>query len=344
MGRRDKVNALNLTSKDYDGRPSTLCKGCGHNSISNQIQQIVWELSLPMTKVIKLSGIGCSSKSPAYFLGGSHGFNALHGRMPSVATGAMTANRDLVAIAVSGDGDTGSIGMGQFKHIVRRNVPMVYIIENNGVYGLTKGQFSATADVDQFNKYAGGTNTLPPIDLCYEAIISGCGFVARSFSGDKNQVQELLKAAINHNGTAVIDIISPCVTFNDHAESSKSYKWVQEYNDIINDVSYVPHQEEILVDYDEGESVMVKMHGGYVRLNKLAPGKHDPRDRAAAIRLLEENQDPADIITGLIYVNENQDNHNERINLPETPLVHLAQSDLRPSEAKLKEAMQSLHM
>ncbi|HLA43391.1 MAG TPA: thiamine pyrophosphate-dependent enzyme, partial [Aggregatilineales bacterium] len=206
MGQRGKTNIIGLEKKEYDGRTSTLCVGCGHNSISSQIVQTAWELGLDQHRIIKLSGIGCSSKSPAYFLGGSHGFNALHGRMPSVATGATTVNRDLIAIGVSGDGDTGSIGMGQYKHIIRRNVPMVYIIENNGVYGLTKGQFSATADKGQNNKYAGGINELPPIDMCYEAIISGAGFVARSFSGDKNQVQELLKAAIKHRGMAVLDI------------------------------------------------------------------------------------------------------------------------------------------
>lgn len=344
MGRREQTNILGLTKKDYDGAPSTLCVGCGHNSISNQIQQIAWELGLPQHQVIKLSGIGCSSKSPAYFMGGSHGFNALHGRMPSVATGATTANKDLIAIGVSGDGDTGSIGMGQFKHLIRRNIPMVYIIENNGVYGLTKGQFSATADQGQFNKYAGGINELPPIDLCYEAILSGCGFVARSFSGDKNQVQELLKAAVNYNGTAVIDIISPCVTFNDHETSSKSYNWVQEYNEIINDVSFVPEQEEIQVSYDEGESIMVKMHdGGYVRLSKLDE-KHDPRSREAAIMLLERNQDPDKIVTGLIYISENKKSSYDLMNLPDTPLAHLAASDLRPSQDKLAQAMASFRM
>lgn len=343
MGRRDQTNVLGLTKKDYDGSPSTLCVGCGHNSISNQIQQIAWELGLPQHQVIKLSGIGCSSKSPAYFLGASHGFNALHGRMPSVATGATTANRSLIAISVSGDGDTGSIGMGQFKHLIRRNIPMVYIVENNGVYGLTKGQFSATADQGQFNKYAGGINELPPIDLCYEAVISGCGFVARSFSGDKNQVQELLKAAVNHNGTALIDIISPCVTFNDHDTSSKSYSWVQEYNEIINDVSYVPEQEEILVDYEKGESIVVKMHGGHIQLSKL-DNTHDPRNRQAAINLLEANQDPDKIITGLIYISEDKKSSVDLMNLPETPLVHLANSDLRPSRERFADAMASFHM
>jgi 2-oxoglutarate/2-oxoacid ferredoxin oxidoreductase subunit beta len=341
MGRRGQENKLGLQLKDYDGRPSTLCVGCGHNSISSQIVQTAWELGIEQYRVVKFSGIGCSSKSPAYFLGGSHGFNALHGRMPSVATGALTVNRGLIGVGVSGDGDTGSIGMGQFKHLIRRNVPMVYIIENNGVYGLTKGQFSATTDIGQENKYAGGRNDMHPIDLCYEAIIGGCGFVARTFSGDKKQVQEILKAALNHNGLALIDIISPCVTFNDHEGSSKGYDWVKEYNEILNDITYVPEQEEITVEYEEGESIMVEMHGGHIRLNKLG-NEHDPRDRASAIQLLEAHQNPEDIITGLIYVNENQPNSYDISSLPETPLVHLGQSDLRPSREALEDAMRGL--
>lgn len=345
MGRRGQENALGLTKKDYDGRPSTLCVGCGHNSIASQIQSIAWELGLEQHNVIKLSGIGCSSKSPAYFMGGSHGFNALHGRMPSVATGAVTANKKLIAIGVSGDGDTGSIGMGQFKHVIRRNIPMVYIIENNGVYGLTKGQFSATADKGQSTKYADGgkINELAPIDLCYEALIGGAGFVARSFSGDKHQVQELLKAALAHDGLAVIDIISPCVTFNDHETSSKGYNWVKEYNDVINDFTYVPQMDDIEVDYAEGESTLVELHhGGYIRLNKL-DDSHDPTDRMAALRLLEENQDPNDIITGLIYINEKLKPGTELMELPDTPLVHLGTSELRPSKEAFESALKKFH-
>ena len=217
-----KTNMLGLEKSDYRARPSTLCKGCGHNSISQRILNVAWELGLDQTQIIKLSGIGCSSKSPAYWLGRSHGFNTVHGRMPSVATGAMVANRTLTAIAVSGDGDTGSIGIGQFKHAMRRNVPMVYIVENNGVYGLTKGQFSATSDKGQSLKYA-GVNQLPPLDLCFEAIAAGATFVARSFAGDARQVETLLKAAVSHHGIAMLDIISPCVTFNNQPSSSKSY-------------------------------------------------------------------------------------------------------------------------
>jgi 2-oxoglutarate ferredoxin oxidoreductase subunit beta len=341
MGSRGKTNVLGLEKKAYDGKDSTLCVGCGHNSISNQIVQIAWEMGLEQHNIIKLSGIGCSSKTPAYFLGGSHGFNALHGRMPSVATGATTVNRQLIAIGVSGDGDSGSIGLGQFKHCIRRSVPLVYIIENNGVYGLTKGQFSATADLNQNNKYAGGINNLPPFDLCYEAIIAGAGFVARSFSGDKKQVQELLKAAIAYRGLAVLDIISPCVTFNDHLGSSKGYEWVQEHQDVVNDFTFIIEKETIEVDYEN--SIMVQMHdGGYVRLSKL-DDKHDPRDRYAAIKLLEENQDPTNIVTGLIYIDEDKPNSYALMNLPETPLVHLGQSDLRPSREALASAMAELH-
>src|SRR5215207_3219504 len=246
-GKPTNINRIGLTQQEYRGGESTLCQGCGHNSITAQIIAAAYDLSLQPSQIIKVSGIGCSSKTPAYFLGASHGFNALHGRMPSVATGAITANRDLLAIAVSGDGDTGSIGMGQFKHVVRRNVPMVYIIENNGVYGLTKGQFSATADVGQKLKYA-GTNEMPPIDLCLEAIAAGAGFVARSFAGDAKQVRELLKSALNYEGTAILDIISPCVTFNNHEESTKSYPWGKANEDRLHDITFVPALEEIRVD------------------------------------------------------------------------------------------------
>src|SRR5579863_5544901 len=222
------VNLIGLTRNDYKGRASTLCAGCGHDTISARLMGVAYELSLRPSQVIKLSGIGCSSKTPAYFISQSHGFNGLHGRMPSQATGALLANHTLKAIGISGDGDTGSIGLGQYKHMVRRNVPLVYIIEDNGVYGLTKGQFSATADEGQKLKYA-GVNELPPIDLCMEALVADCSFVARSFSGDPKQVQALLKAAMSHGGTAVIDIISPCVTFNNHEESTKSYSYGRDH-------------------------------------------------------------------------------------------------------------------
>src|SRR4051794_5623677 len=321
-GRSEKLNLVGLEKSDYKGRPSTLCQGCGHDSISSQIINVAFELSLPPHKVIKMSGIGCSSKSPAYFLNRSHGFNALHGRMPSVVTGASVANRSLVPIAVSGDGDTGSIGIGQYKHILRRNVPMVYIIENNGVYGLTKGQFSATADVGQKLKYA-GVNELPPIDLCLEAIASGCGFVARSFSGDAKQVRELLKAAISFNGTAVIDIISPCVTFNNHEESTKSYPYGKAHEEPLHDITFVPKFEEITVDYEPGEEVTVKMHDGpSIRLKKL-DREYDPTNKTAAIQLLLEAEAKQNFITGLISFDEKRATIQDVLDLDEPPLAQL---------------------
>jgi 2-oxoglutarate ferredoxin oxidoreductase subunit beta len=288
-----------------------------------------------------MSGIGCSSKSPAYFLNRSHGFNALHGRMPSVVTGASLANRSLMPIAVSGDGDTGSIGMGQYKHILRRNVPMVYIIENNGVYGLTKGQFSATADVGQKLKYA-GTNELPPIDLCMEAIIAGCGFVARSFAGDAKQVRELLKAAINFDGTAVLDIISPCVTFNNHEESTKSYPYGKANEERLHDITFVPKFDEIQVDYEEGSTITVALHDGpAIQLKKL-DRDYDPKDKSGAIKLLMEAQATQEFITGLIYIDTAKATFQETLDLPETPLAQLGEDVLRPPREALDKLMAEL--
>jgi 2-oxoglutarate ferredoxin oxidoreductase subunit beta len=335
------MNLVGLEKGDYRGRPSTLCSGCGHDSISSQIISVAWELSLPPHKVIKMSGIGCSSKSPAYFLNRSHGFNALHGRMPSVVTGAGVVNRGLTPIAVSGDGDTGSIGIGQYKHLVRRNVPMVYIIENNGVYGLTKGQFSATADVGQILKHA-GTNELPPIDLCLEAIAADCGFVARSFSGDAKQVRELLKAAINFNGTAVIDIISPCVTFNNHESSTKSYPYGKANEEPLHDITFVPKREEITVDYEEGEDVFITMHDGQgIHLRKL-DREYDPTDKFTAIKMLLEAEAKQEFITGLVYYNEARGNLQDVLDLDSTPLVAMPESRLRPSKESLEKLMSAM--
>lgn len=335
------VNLIGLTRNDYKGRPSTLCKGCGHDSISARIISVAYDLSIKPTQVIKLSGIGCSSKTPAYFLNQSHGFNSLHGRMPSIGTGAMLANRTLTAIGVSGDGDTGSIGIGQFKHLVRRNVPMVYIVENNGVYGLTKGQFSATADEGQELKYA-GRNELPPIDVCLEALIADCGFVARSFAGDPRQVEALLKAALSHRGTAVIDIISPCVSFNDHEDSTKSYAWGKAHEEVISDFSFVPARSEITVDYQEGESVNVEMHdGSLLRLKKL-DNNYDPTDKYAAMRLLEDAHLKQEFITGLLYVNENRAAFTEVERLPEMPLAYLPEQKVRPSQDALNNLMRKM--
>jgi 2-oxoglutarate ferredoxin oxidoreductase subunit beta len=299
-------------------------------------------MSINPTQIIKMSGIGCSSKTPAYFLGRAHGFNGLHGRMPSMTTGATLANRDLIAIGVSGDGDTGSIGLGQFKHMMRRNVPVVYIVEDNGVYGLTKGQFSATADEGQKLKYA-GVNELPPLDLCLEAIIADCTFVARSFSGDPKQVQALLKAAILHGGTAVIDIISPCVTFNNHDESTKSYSYGKANEIALQEIMVVPKREEIMIeDYPEGSTVTVQMHdGSTIVLKKVGPD-HDPTDKIAALRLLEQAHMDQQFLTGLIYVEQNRKTLPELTNLPATPLSHLGEADLRPSREALAKVMAEL--
>ena len=309
MARIDRTNALGLDRKAYGGRKSTLCPGCGHDSISNQIITMAYELGIEQHKMIKMSGIGCSSKTPAYFLGQSHGFNAVHGRMPSVVTGALMANRELACVAVSGDGDTGSIGMGQFKHVIRRNVPFVYIIENNGVYGLTKGQFSATADEGQYLKYY-GKNEMPPIDLALEAVVAGATFVARSFSGDAKQVQTLLQAAIRHPGTAILDIVSPCVTFNNAETSTKSYPYGKDNEIPLHEIQilapdYVEEKEEIEVgDYEAGEIIEVDMHdGSIIRLKKL-DRDHDPRNRRQALDVLEQATREQLFLTGLIYYEE----------------------------------------
>ncbi|SRR5579875_379047 len=335
------VNVIGLTRQDYQGNPSTLCSGCGHNTISAAIVAAAYDIALRPTKVIKMSGIGCSSKTPAYFLNGAHGFNGLHGRMPSTATGALLANHTLKAIGVSGDGDTGSIGLGQFKHMVRRNVPMVYIIENNGVYGLTKGQFSATADLDQKLKYA-GVNELPPIDLCLEALVADCGFVARSFAGDRKQVEALLKAALSHRGTAVIDIISPCVTFNDNDDSTKSFAWGRQHEEVVSEFSFLPNRTEITVDYPEGSAIDVDMpDGSVVRLRKL-DNNYDPTDRYAAMRLVEDAHRKQEFITGLLYIDEERPSLEELERLPATPLARLDEATLRPSRETLAKLMSEL--
>jgi len=340
--RAPKLNAIGLEQTDYKGRESTLCNGCGHDSISSQIIKVCYDMAINPTQVIKMSGIGCSSKTPAYFLNRAHGFNGLHGRMPSMTTGATLANRDLIAIGVSGDGDTGSIGLGQFKHMMRRNVPVVYIVEDNGVYGLTKGQFSATADEGQKLKYA-GVNELPPLDLCLEAIIADCTFVARSFSGDPKQVQALLKAAILHGGTAVIDIISPCVTFNNHDESTKSYSYGKANEIALQEIMVVPKHEEIMIeDYPEGSTVTVEMHdGSTIVLKKVGPD-HDPTDKIAALRLLEQAHIDQQFLTGLIYVEQSRPTLPELTNLVATPLSHLGEADLRPPREALAKVMADL--
>ena len=342
MSARRNTNDIGLTKADYNGSPTTLCQGCGHNSISSQIITACYELNIQPWDIIKLSGIGCSSKSPAYFLGQSHGFNALHGRMPAVGTGALLANHHLMAIGVSGDGDTGSIGMGQFKHLMRRNVNMVYIVENNGVYGLTKGQFSATADEGQFLKYA-GHNELPPIDVCMEGIVAGAGFVARSFSGDAKQVRELIKAALSYKGIALLDIISPCVTFNNDESSTKSYPYGKEHELPLHDISFVPKLEEISIgDYEAGSTINVAMHdGSLIQLHKLEE-EYDPTNKMAALQRLQEAQDKREFITGLIYYNDKRKTLAEVEKLGSTPLAHLPSTKLRPSAEALAGVMAEL--
>jgi len=336
-----KTNLIGLTSQDYHGGPSTLCAGCGHNSITSQIISAAFDLSVKPHQVIKMSGIGCSSKTPAYFLNRSHGFNTLHGRMPSVTTGATLANRTLLAIGVSGDGDTGSIGLGQFKHLVRRNVPMVYIVENNGVYGLTKGQHSATADVGQNLKYA-GVNELPPIDVCLEALVADCGFVARSFAGDAKQVRELLKAAMSYGGTAVLDIISPCVTFNNQDDSTKSYGYGKEHEERIQDLLFIPHFEEIQVDYAEGSTQYVRLHDGpTIKLSKLGRD-YDPTNKWKALELIEQSRASHEFVTGLLYIDQNRASLPDVLHLGETPLAAQSEAQLRPSRERFDAVMAEL--
>src|SRR5579862_6663934 len=297
-----KINRIGLEVLNYKGSKTTLCAGCGHNSISERIVECFYELGVEPYKVAKFSGIGCSSKSPAYFLGLSHGFNGVHGRMPSIATGAILANRNLMGLGVTGDGDTASIGIGQFMHLVRRNLPMIYIIEDNGVYGLTKGQFSATADLGSKLK-TGLLNDLPPFDCCALALKWGATFVARSFSGDKKQLQAILKTAIAHRGLSVIDVVSPCVTFNDHQGSTKSYGYMKEHEAVLQELDFVPAYEDISVEIEEGESMDVQMHdGSHLRIRKLGR-EFNPTDRFAALMALEEAESRGEVLTGVLYVN-----------------------------------------
>jgi len=331
-------NAIGLVKSDYRGLPTSLCQGCGHNSIASQIIAACYELSLRPEEVVKFSGIGCSSKSPAYFLNRSHTFNGLHGRMPSLATGALVANRAVKGLAVSGDGDTASIGLGQFIHLVRRNVPMAYLVENNGVYGLTKGQFSATADKGLVLKKM-GRNPFMPVDICLEALVASCGFVARSFAGDPKQVKELIKAALSFDGTAVLDIISPCVTFNNRDESTQSYAWGKEHEDPLHDVTFVPWKDEIQVDYGPGDVTAVEMHDGSVMILKKLDRDYDPTDRQAAMRLLEESRSNRLLMTGLIYYNPNHPTLQDTQDMVETPLAFLPQEITRPSPESLEKVM-----
>ncbi len=336
-----RTNQLGLEISDYRGAKTTLCPGCGHNSISERLIEAFFELGIEPHRVVKFSGIGCSSKSPNYFLGKSFALNAVHGRMPSIATGAVLANRNLIALGVSGDGDTASIGLGQFMHLLRRNVPLVYVIEDNGVYGLTKGQFSATADRGSLSK-AGVANELPAIDTCVLGIEMGASFVARSFSGDKKQLLAILKSAIRHPGTALIDVISPCVTFNDHEGSTKSYGYLKDHETALVEVEFLQETSDIDVDYEPGSVLEVALKGGeLVRLKKLS-SEYTPCDRNAAIDLLNRNYGRGEILTGIFYINPETRSFVDQLNLVNEPLAELEETRLRPSREVLKEVLEEL--
>src|SRR5271163_279338 len=336
-----KVNRIGLPVLEYRGSKTTLCAGCGHNAISERIIDAMFEMGVQPERLMKLSGIGCSSKSPAYFMSRSHSFNSVHGRMPSVSTGAILGNHTMLALGVSGDGDTASIGMGQFVHLLRRNLPMIYIIEDNGVYGLTKGQFSATADLGSKLK-TGVINDLPPIDTCSLAIQLGATFVGRSFSGDKKQLSTMLKAAIAHHGTVMLDVVSPCVTFNDHEGSTKSYKYMQEHEEAISEVGFVPHFEDISVDYDAGSTYDVTMHdGSHLRLRKLHED-FNPTSRVTAVKALMETHERGEVLTGVFYVDTQKPSFTDLLNLVDEPLATLPEERTRPSKQVLQEIMTRL--
>src|SRR5436853_3692122 len=340
-GAGPKTNRIGLTVMEYKGSKTTLCAGCGHNAISERILEAMYEMGVQPEFLIKSSGIGCSSKTPAYFMSRSHAFNSVHGRMPSVATGAMLANRRLVCIGVSGDGDTASIGIGQFIHLMRRNLPIIYIIEDNGVYGLTKGQFSATADLGSKLK-SGVLNDLPPIDTCALAIQLGATFVGRSFSGDKRQLLAMLKAAIAHKGTVMLDVVSPCVTFNDHEGSTKSYKYMKEHEEVLQDINFVPVFEEIDVEYDPGTTVDVTLHdGSHLRLRKLEEG-YDPTSKINAVKRLLEAHDRNEVLTGVFYVNSQAPTFSDMLNMTDEPLATLPEPVVRPGREVLEQVMEEL--
>ncbi len=335
-GATINVNLAGLSKNDYRGAPTTLCQGCGHNSISNQIVSALYEMNIVPEDVMKFSGIGCSSKSPTYFLNRTFGFNSLHGRMPSIATGALFADARMKGIGVSGDGDSASIGMGQFKHIMRRNVNMVYIVENNGVYGLTKGQFSATAERGlQLKKQ--GENPYMPVDICMEALVSNATFVARSFAGNPKQVKELLKVALAHDGIAVLDIISPCVTFNNQENAFHSYAWGKDHEEPLHEISYIAPRNEIILEreMEDGEVREVAMHDGSTVILKNLERGYDPTDRFEALRVMEEAQRNNWLVTGLLYVNTTKPNLTSMYNLVDTPLNRLTDADLRPERAMI---------
>ncbi|KAA0251092.1 2-oxoacid:ferredoxin oxidoreductase subunit beta [Acidobacteria bacterium ACD] len=335
-----KTNRLGLPKADYEGGKSTLCLGCGHDVITKQIVTAFWEMGIAPHDVAKFSGIGCSSKTPAYFLNRAWGFNGVHGRMPSLATGAVLANPRLVGIGVSGDGDTASIGIGQFVHLVRRNIPLIYVVENNGVYGLTKGQFSATADVGSKLK-GGAVNELLPIDLCGLAIELGCGFVARSFSGDVKQLQAILQAAIAHRGTCVLDVVSPCVTFNDHEGSTKSYRYAKDHEEPLHDIGFVPFFEDTIAEIPPGEVKEVPFpDGSLVRFHTVARD-YDPTDRDVVLSTLHESRKKKEFLTGILYLEPEKPSFARLLNTVDEPLTSLPLERVRPSREALARILES---
>ncbi len=336
-----KENRLGLKALDYGGGKSTLCAGCGHDAVSNQIIRAFYEMNVKPEKVAKFSGIGCSSKTPAYFLGRAHGFNAVHGRMPAVATGAMLANHMLLGIGVSGDGDTASIGLGQFMHMIRRNIPLIYIIENNGVYGLTKGQFSATADEGSKLK-TGVVNDLPPMDLCALAVQLGCGYVARGFAGDPKQMINILKGAVAHDGLSVIDVISPCVTFNNHEGSTKGYTYSKENDELLHQIGFVQSYEQIEIDYEPGTLREVQMHDGSRILLKKLEEDYDPSDTVQALQRLHRATEQGHMLTGLVYLRPEKPSFISLLNLVDKPLWSMTEAETRPPREALDKIMREL--
>jgi len=336
-----KENRVGLKALDYQGGKSTLCAGCGHDAVSNQIVRAFYEMNVKPEKVAKFSGIGCSSKTPAYFLGRAHGFNSVHGRMPAVATGAMLANQSLISIGVSGDGDTASIGLGQFMHLVRRNIPMIYIIENNGVYGLTKGQFSATADEGSKLK-TGVVNDLPPMDLCALAVELGCGFVARGYAGDPKQMVNILKAAIAHDGLAVIDVISPCVTFNNHDGSTKGYAYSKEHDELLHQIGFVQSYEQIEIDYEPGTMREVTLHDGSRLLLKKLEEDYDPSSAVQALQRSHKAIEDGAMLTGLIYLRPEKKSFISLLNMTDKPLWSMTEAETRPPKEALDQIMREL--
>jgi 2-oxoglutarate ferredoxin oxidoreductase subunit beta len=336
-----KKNAVGYTRRDYEGKVSTLCAGCGHDSISAAVIEACWELDIQPHRLAKLSGIGCSSKTPDYFLGNSHGFNTVHGRMPSVLTGANLANRDLIYLGVSGDGDSASIGLGQFAHVMRRGVNMLYILENNGVYGLTKGQFSATADPGSKAK-RGAVNTDAAIDTVSLAMIMGATYVARSFSGDKKQLVPLIKAGLAHQGAAFIDVISPCVAFNNHAGSTKSYDYIRDHNEAVNRLDFWPKREAITVDYNEGGVIDVPQHDGSIIRLRKTHADYDPTDRINAMTNIQAFAAKGEVLTGLLYVDPKSTDLHDHLNTCEKPFNTLGAKDLCPGAGVLEKINASL--